>query len=269
MSVTDKVFSGSIATLYDSHMVPLLFAAYAAESAARVAAHAPGTVLELACGTGAVTAELLRQLPGDATITATDLNQGMLDVAAGKLTDRRIRFRLCDAQDLPFSGQSFDAIVCQFGAMFFPDKGKAYREARRVLRKGGVYLLSVWDSIDASPFFAVVHDAVAAMFPADPPGFFRRTPYGYHDVPAITAALREAGFAKISSDKVTFPSRAQSAQEVALALCQGTPLRSEIEQRAPQGLGEVTEGAARALRDVFGSGPVETTMRAIIFEAES
>lgn len=267
MAASDKVFSGSIAAIYESHMVPLLFAAYAAETASRVAAHAPKDVLEVAAGTGAVTAELLRQLPKDATITATDLNQAMLDEAARKITDRRAKLRSSDAQDLPFPDHSFDAVVCQFGAMFFPDRLKAYREAHRVLRKDGTYFLSVWDTLDTSPFFAVVTEAVAAAFPQNPPGFFRRTPYGYNDIDAITASLTEAGFATVTSDRVTFPSRADSSADVAMALCQGTPLRSEIEQRAPDGLVEVTEIARRAIEQAFGTGPVETTMRAILFEA--
>lgn len=268
MTATDKVFSGSIPALYETHMVPLLFAPYAAEMARRVAAHAPGHVLEIAAGTGAVTAELLQQLPRDATITATDLNQGMLDVASEKLTDRRIRLRLADAQDLPFQDASFDAVVCQFGAMFFPDKPLAFREARRVLDKGGTYFLSVWDDLASNPFAAVVQEAVANEFPADPPGFFGRTPYGHHDIDALTAALGEAGFKKVAAERVTFPCRGPSAEEVAMALCQGTPLRSEIEQRAPEGLAAVTAAATRALREAYGSGPIESTQRAILFEAE-
>jgi len=267
MAATDKVFSGSIAAIYESHMVPLLFAPYAVEMAGRVAAHHPATVLEVAAGTGAVTVELLRQLPKHAIITATDLNQGMLDVAAAKISDQRLHMRSCDALDLPFDDHSFDAVVCQFGAMFFPDKRTAYREAHRVLRKGGTYFVSVWDKLDNSPFFAVVTEAVAAAFPADPPGFFRRTPYGYNDVAAITATLRDAGFSGVTSDKVTFPSSAPSAAHVAMALCQGTPLRSEIEQRLADGLAEITGVAERAVEKAFGKGPVETTMRAILFQA--
>ena len=269
MTATDKVFSGSIATIYESHMVPLLFAPYAVEMADRVAAQAPASVLEVAAGTGAVTVELLRQLPEDTAITATDLNQGMLDVAVAKISDPRLHIRSCDALDLPFADHSFDAVVCQFGVMFFPDKLTAYRQAHRVLRNGGSYYLSVWDTLDSSPFFAVVMDAVAAAFPADPPGFFRRTPYGYNDVAAITATLVDAGFSGVTSDKVTFPSSAPSAAHVAMALCQGTPLRSEIEQRAPDGLVEVTRVAERAVEKAFGKGPVESTMRAILFEAQA
>lgn len=267
MAATDKAFSSTVATLYESHMVPMLFMPYAAEMAARVAAHSPRDVLEIAAGTGAVTAELLAQLPADATLTATDLNQAMLDVAAAKLTDRRLRMRSCDAQSLPFADSSFDAVVCQFGAMFFPDRLGAYREARRVLRAGGRYFLSVWDDLESNPFAAVVHEAVAAAFPDNPPGFFRRTPHGYFDVAAITATLAEAGFGDIQPDRVTLPCKAPSAEHVAHAFCQGTPLRPEIEQRDAGRLAEVTERAAQDLRESFGKGPVETTMRAIFFVA--
>ena len=269
MSETDKVFSGSIAAIYDSHMVPLFFAPYAVEMARRVAAHEPTAVLEVAAGTGAVTAELLRQLPKETTITATDLNQGMLDVAAARLSDRRLRLRSCDAMSLPFQDQSFDAVVCQFGVMFFPDKLTAYGEAHRVLRKGGSYFLSVWDTLDSNPFADVATRALAQAFPQDPPDFFRRTPYGYNDVAAITATLAEAGFGGITAEQVTFPSAAPSAAHVAMALCQGTPLRSEIEQRDPQGLARATETVARALEQAFGSGPVQSTMRAVLFEASA
>lgn len=267
MAVTDKAFTGSVAALYESHMVPMLFAPYAAEMAQRVAAHPTRDLLEIAAGTGAVTAELLRQLPGANSIIATDLNQAMLDVAATKLGDSRLQFRSCDAQNLPFADASFDAVVCQFGAMFFPDRLAAYREARRVLREGGTYFLSVWDDLESNPFAAVVHEAVAGCFPDNPPGFFRRTPHGYFDVAAITATLREAGFTSVRSERLALPCRAPSAAHVAHAFCQGTPLRNEIEARAPERLGEVTGVAAVALRKAFGDGPVVTTMRAIFFEA--
>lgn len=269
MAATDKAFTSTVAALYESHMVPMLFMPYAGVMAGRVAAHLPRDVLEIAAGTGAVTAELLARLPADAALTATDLNQAMLDVAAAKLADRRLRLRSCDAQSLPFADNSFDAVVCQFGAMFFPDRLTAYREARRVLRAGGRYFLSVWDNIDSNPFTAVVGEAVAAAFPENPPGFFRRTPHGYFDIAAITAALAEAGFGDIHSDKVMLPCKAPSAEHVAQALCQGTPLRPEIEQRNAGRLAEVTERAARALRGAFGMGPVETTMQAIFFEASA
>ena len=267
MTVTAKAFSGSVAALYESHMVPMLFTPYGVAVAARVAALAPHDVLEIAAGTGAVTVDLLRQLGGDARIIATDLNQAMLDIAGAKISDSRLRLQACDAQQLPFADGSFDAVVCQFGAMFFPDKLTAYREARRVLRKGGTYFLSVWDDLDSNPIADVVHRTAGAMFPDDPPQFFRRLPHGYNDVPVITATLASAGFGAVHSERITLPCRSASAADAAMAMCQGTPLRPEIEQRAPGRLGAVTEEVARALAQSFGTGPVDTTMRAILFQA--
>ena len=269
MTASEKAFTGSVAALYESHMVPMLFAPYAADLAARVVGVAPGNVLEIAAGTGAVTAELLAQLPGSTAITATDLNPAMLDLAAAKLGDSRVRMLSCNAQQLPFDDGSFDAVICQFGAMFFPDKLTAYREARRVLRAGGSYFLSVWDDLESNPFAAVVHETVADAFPDDPPQFFRRMPHGYNDLSVITATLASAGFATVRSERLTLPCRAPSADHVALAMCQGTPLRPEIEQRAPGRIDAVTQEVATALRQSFGAGPVQSTMRALVLEARA
>lgn len=269
MTATDKVFSGSVPAIYESHMVPMLFHPYAVDIASRVAAHAPADVLETAAGTGAVSAELLRQLPPGTAITVTDLNQAMLDVAARKLPPGAVRFQACDALQLPFPPRSFDAVVCQFGAMFFPDKLAGYREARRVLRGGGVFVFSVWDSLAHNLATQIVSDAVADAFPDDPPAFLRRTPHGYHDAASILATLREAGFSSVRSETVTLPCRAPSAMAVAVALCQGSPLRGEIVQRAPDGLAGITDIAARAVTGAFGRGPIDSTMQAIVFEASA
>ena len=267
--MTVTAFSGSVATVYESHMVPMLFTPYGAEVAARVAALAPRDVLEVAAGTGAVTVELLRRLGADAIVIATDLNQAMLDVAAAKIPDRRLRLQACDALQLPFPESSFDAVVCQFGAMFFPDKLAAYRQAQRVLRNGGTYFLSVWDDLESNPIAAVVHETVVALYPANPPQFFRLLPHGYNDVPVITATLASAGFGTVRSERLTLPCLSASAQEAAVAMCQGTPLRTEIEQRDPGGLDHVTQEVALALGRAFGKGPVQSTMRAILFEAQA
>ena len=172
MSANDKVFVGSIPSVYDSHMVPMLFKPYAMDLAARVSSVAPTTVLETAAGTGVLTVELLASLGHDTQLTVTDLNQAMLDLATAKLPTGSVRVRACDAMQLPFEAQSHDVVVCQFGAMFFPDKTVAYKEARRVLRAGGHFFFNVWDSLDTNDFAAVVHEAVAKAFPDDPPAFF-------------------------------------------------------------------------------------------------
>src|SRR3954468_20091235 len=180
MTATDAAFAGSIPGLYHRLLGPLLFEPYAWDLAARAGALAPQKILETAAGTGIVTGALMREAP-KAEIVATDLNQAMLDVAGGRLMSWRVRLQQADAQALPFDDASFDAVVCQFGAMFFPDRAAAYREARRVLKRGGRFLFNVWDRLDRNPVTAAVAEAVAAMFPDDPPRFFERTPFGHHD----------------------------------------------------------------------------------------
>jgi SAM-dependent methyltransferase len=201
------------------------------------------------------------------TIVATDLNPAMIEFAKAQPIAGPVEWRQADACALPFADASFDVVVCQFGAMFFPDKGKGYAEAARVLRPGGRFLFNVWDAIEANPIADTVSKAVAAIFPHDPPNFFPRTPHGYHDTAAITASLRAAGFARVAAEAVEKPCRASSPRQPALGMCQGTPLRNEIEARDPAALERATEAGAQALAKRFGSGPIEAPMRAHVITA--
>ena len=177
----DKVFAGSIPDLYESHLVPLIFEPFAEDLARRVAARRPARILEIAAGTGAVTRALAAHLPEPASIVATDLNPGMLATAARIGTSRPVQWRPADAQKLPFGDGEFDAVVCQFGVMFFPDKPGAFAEMRRVLARGGALFFNVWDRIEENELADTVAHALAAMFPDDPPRFMARTPHGHHD----------------------------------------------------------------------------------------
>ena len=196
MTDRDKVFAGSIPELYDTWLVPLIFEAFALDLAHRVAATRPARVLETAAGSGVVTRALAPLLDPSVRYVVSDLNPPMLDRAASRQgPDERITWRQADALDLPFPKNSFDAVCCQFGAMFFPDRIAGYREARRVLDSGGFFFFNVWDRIEDNDFALVVTDAVGTLFPDDPPRFLARTPHGYHDVALIEADLRAAGFA--------------------------------------------------------------------------
>jgi len=156
---SDTAFAGSIPEVYEKYLVPLIFEPYALDLAARLAALSLTNLLELAAGTGVVTRRLALELPEGVTLTATDLNQSMLDVAASTGTHRAVTWSQADALQLPFANATFDAVVCQFGAMFFPDKPRAFAEARRVLRPGGVFLFNVWDRIEENEFPMTVTEA--------------------------------------------------------------------------------------------------------------
>ena len=267
MSTADTVFAGSIPAIYDRYLVPLIFEPYAAELAARLRSRNPGRVLETAAGTGVVTRAMLHALPDHVSILATDLNQPMLDYAARQAPSTRVTWQHADAQALPFPDGSFDAVVCQFGVMFFPDRRKAYSEARRVLKPGGCFLLDAWDRIEDNDFAHLVTEAVSDMFPANPPRFLARTPHGYCDKAAIAEDLRSAGFATVEIETVTRRSVAPSYQDPAIAYCQGTPLRNEIEARGANRLAEATEAGAARIRAGFGDGPVDGKIQAHVITA--
>lgn len=268
MVASDRLFAGSIPEIYDRLLVPLIFEPYAIDLAVQLAKGGPETVLEVAAGTGVVTRALAVRLPAKTRLVATDLNPPMLDYARTRLPpDDRIAWQQADALALPFDDESFDAVACQFGAMFFPDKVQGYREARRVLKPGGRYVFNVWDRISDNEFADVVTQALAEVFPDDPPRFMARTPHGYHDVNKIRAELSAAGFGDISIDAVDHRSKAASPRDPAIAYCQGTPLRNEIEARDASRLQEATDRAAEAVAQRFGRGTVDGRIRALVITA--
>jgi ubiquinone/menaquinone biosynthesis C-methylase UbiE len=267
MTQADTLFAGSIPALYDRYLGPFIFEPYARDMAARVARLAPRRVLETAAGTGIVTRAMARALPGETAITASDLNQAMIDHAAAKTEAPNVAWRQADALALPFADEAYDAVACQFGVMFFPDKVAGYREARRVLRPGGTFLFSVWDSIENNEISRIVTEAVAALFPADPPRFLARTPHGHHDIAAIREQLGQAGFGRIEIETVEKRGRSPSARDPAMGFCQGSPLRGEIEARDAGRLEEATAAAADAIAARFGPGPIDGKIQARVITA--
>ena len=247
---TDAAFSGSIPQIYERCLGPLLFRPYAEKAARRALSLMPGHVLETAAGTGILTRELHQAL-SDANIVATDLNPAMLEVAAERIRSDKVSFEPADAQDLRFADSTFDLVICQFGSMFYPDKVKANREAWRVLRDSGSYLQIVWDSVDRNPVSQRIEQAIAREFAHDPPRFISRTPFGYFDPERIESDLHDAGFSDVSIEAVECTSRVD-AREAATGMCQGSPLRSEIEARDPTALERVTAAAAEALQAFDG-----------------
>lgn len=168
---------------------------------------------------------------------------------------------------LPFGDAEFDVVCCQFGAMFFPDRIKAYGEVKRVLKPDGAFVFNVWDRIEDNVLTQEATVALEKLFPDDPPRFMIRTPHGYYDKVVIRSDLEQAGFHDISIETRPEISRAPSAEHAATALCQGTPLRSEIEARDASKLQAATDIVAEAIRTRHGAGPVEGKIQAIVIEA--
>jgi ubiquinone/menaquinone biosynthesis C-methylase UbiE len=268
MLEADKAFAGSIPENYDRLMVPLIFEPYAADMAQRVASFSPKVVLEIAAGSGVVARALAPKLSQHANYVVTDLNQQMIDYAASRQPpDTRIKWRQADALALPFDNSTFDLVYCQFGAMFFPNRMAGYREAKRVLKPGGHFLFSVWDRIEDNVFADDVTNALARIFPDNPPRFLARTPHGYYDKALIRRDVEDAGFSRIDIETRAEQSRAASPRVPAMAYCQGTPLRNEIEGREAGKLDYATNYAAAAIAAKHGGAEVAAKIQAHVIRA--
>jgi ubiquinone/menaquinone biosynthesis C-methylase UbiE len=262
-------FAGSIPATYDRYLGPVFFEPYAEDLVERLSGNAPSSVLELACGTGIVTRLLRERLSSGASLVATDLNQAMIDIARSKFAgNEAIEWRQADACDLPFDDQAFDAVVCQFGIMFVPDKPLCGREVRRVLKPGGIFLFSVWDSLEENPLGQIAHETIASFFENDPPAFYQ-VPFGYHDRAEIQAMLEAAGFRDVRLDPVSKTSVATRVEDAATGLVQGSPILVAITERDPAQLPIITSAVADALRKHFGDATFRAPMRAIVVEARA
>lgn len=268
MSGSDKEFTGSIPEFYDTYLVPLIFNSYAEDLTARVLERAPASILEIAAGSGVVPRALAPRLENSVRYVATDLNQPMLDHAEGRHPAAHpIEWQQADALKLPFDDQSFDAAICQFGTMFFPDPLAGYREACRVLNLGGSFIFSVWDQLGENEFAALATEAARQIFPEDPPLFLARTPHGHHDAEKIRDDLIQSGFDDVSFDLRADTSRAPSPRHPAIAYCQGTPLKNEIEARDAEQLEAVTDRAEQLIAGKCGTQEVEGKIQALVFTA--
>jgi SAM-dependent methyltransferase len=259
---TDASWVGGMPEAYDRLLGPVKFTPYARELVQRAAAFRPREVLELAAGTGLLTRELVSALPG-ARVVATDLNSPM--VAWGSEHVVGAAWSQADALALTFDDESFDLVACGFGVMFFPDRRQGFREARRVLRPGGALVFSVWDAVEEVPFTRDLYEELVVLFPEDPPDFFVRIPYGYHDADTIQADLTSAGFADIVIGRVQLTTSAPSAGEYVDGYCYGTPLRFALEEKGD--LGEIARRLRVAMTARWGTGPIEQRMSAYLVTA--
>lgn len=269
MENKDAQFAGSIPAAYDRYLGPMFFEPYAADLAARLNLPENSSVLELACGTGILTRALRERLPASVKLVATDLNEPMYQNAAAKFgADAGIEWQQADASNLPFGNGMFDAVLCQFGMMFVPDKAKAAREAKRVLKPGGAFLFSTWDSLEENPLGKIPHETIAGFFEKDPPAFYQ-VPFGYHDKDEIWRLLAVAGFNDIRVEAVAKTSAATRAEDAATGLVHGSPISLAIAERDPALFPIITKAVADALQRHFGDPTFRAPMRAIVAEARA
>jgi SAM-dependent methyltransferase len=268
----DPRFGGSIPETYHSHLGPLLFQRYAEDLAGRVTLpRVPDArVLEVAAGTGILTAHIASRFSGTARITATDVSAPMLAVARRGMQQKGVEaavdWSVADATALPFADAAFDAVVCQFGVMFFPDRERAALEAHRVLRAGGQWLFSVWGSWDENPFGQLLHDTVNRFFPDDPLGS-RLGPFSFHDPVALHDLVTGAGFQEPDIITLDMELETESAERAAIGFVRGNPLINAIEKRGAARPEMVIRAVADALARNFGDHPLRVPARARVVSA--
>ncbi|MBM3577660.1 MAG: methyltransferase domain-containing protein [Alphaproteobacteria bacterium] len=260
-------FVGDIPTHYDRSLGPVIFEDYAADIARRVAESAATDVLETAAGTGIVRRKLRDALGPQARLTATDLNEPMLKVAKSKFgSGEQVTFRPADATALPFDDGAFDAIVCQFGLMFFPDKDLAHREARRLLRPSGRYFFSVWDSPRYNPFPRLGLKVIERFFPGDPPQFLA---FSCAEIDPIKESLLGAGFTDITVSVQSRVKDVANPVDFAKGLVFGSPLFEQLRERGGVCAETIVEALAKRLTEELGQNPMRLPMQAILYEARA
>lgn len=264
----DAAYVGTIPEHHHREIGPFLFEPYARYTAERIKALGPGRVLETACGTGIVTRRLREVLSDDALLVASDLNPPMLAVARKTVGHAApVEWTQADLCNLRFADGAFDAVVCQFGLMFAPDKLAAVREARRVLRPGGTFLVTTWAPLERNPIVAVAHHAITLLLAEDPPQHLRRTPFGFGDPEVLADLLHEGGFRDVVVDVLEKAATSPSASELAIGLIEGSPLADEIKARDEARLPAVVSAVARAIARRYGDKPVKARISALVASA--
>ncbi len=265
MAFNASNFVGDVPRHYDECLGPNIFDFYARDMAARVAAKEPQDLLEIAAGSGIVTRKIRDALPLSAALTATDLNDAMLEVARKKFGDTdNVTFTSADALDLPFEDNSFDVLFCQFGHMFFPDRAKAHAEAMRVVRPGGAYVFSTWSDMERNPFARIAYETLSEAFSGNPPGFYK-VPFSLHDPDAILAELKAAGMSDTSHIDVDHERVVPDFQQFAKGLVFGNPSIQEIHERGGNP-DEIQTEIAKRFRFYFGEEPAGMPLLAHVFE---
>ena len=260
-------FSGNIPAYYDTYLGPMFFEPYAIDMASRLGKLKPTSVLELASGTGRLTKLLPEVLPVNVSITASDINPAMVAYGQNRVKNKNVKWMEADAVTLPFSDETFDVVVAQFGVMFYSDRIRAFREAWRVLKPGGTFIFSCWDEIKNNPMAMITNGSLQHFFPVDTPAFYS-VPFSYYDENLISSDLRESGFDDFRIELTALTGYSTSAAHAATGLIQGTPTVTAIEERDAEKLPLIMEHLENEITKKFGRVSMQVPLQARIVTAK-
>lgn len=257
-------FAGTIPANYERYLGPFLFEPYALDLVSRLQDKKYNDILEIACGTGRVTAHLAKSVKHD-TLTATDLNQDMISVAKEMIPDKNIKWMQADAMQLPFDDGSFDLVVIQFGVMFFPDKENGLKEAYRVLKTGGKLIYNTWNKVETNEAIHEGHSIIKSYFPDNPPIFYT-VPFSMYDDRELTTVTRRAAFKNITTTLVKKEGVSPSAADLAKGMVEGNPVYLAILERDPSLINTIKERIQKVLAEKFGDKPLKSPLQAWVVE---
>ena len=227
-------------------------------------------VLDVAGGAGEPSLTIAKTVGPTGSVTCTDVTAEMVAAAQSEAARHgvtNIAFRQCAADSLPFENNSFDAVVCRLGVMFFPDPLAGLREMLRVAKREGVLSLAVWGKSEFNPFSYLITDVLARHFGtpalADPnsPGAFRFAEHG-----SLTKVLVEAGAVQVGERVLRFQIAAPISSEQFWELRSETSgtLREKLATLPEQQRNLIAQEAQEAVRQYFSSGQLSVPAQMII-----
>lgn len=257
-------FAGTIPANYERYLGPFLFEPYALDLVSRLQDKKYNDILEIACGTGRATAHIARSVKHD-TLTATDLNPDMIEVAKQIVREPGIKWVPADAMELPFEKASFDLVVIQFGIMFFSDREKGLQEAYRVLKPGGKLIFTTWNRVETNEAIHEGRLIIESYFGGDPPVFYN-VPFSMFNEKGLIDLITERGFKNVKATLVKKEGVSPSASDLAKGMVEGNPVYLAIQERDPSLINVIEEHIRKVVAEKFGDKPLKSPLEAWVVE---
>ena len=257
----------SVAGGYADVLVPILFEPWATSLVEMYRPWEGKQVLDLATGTGIVAQLLAREVTTSGSVIGMDMNQEMLDVAATLAESlSNLSFALCPAEKLDCPDNSFDNVVCQQGFQFFADRTASAKEIHRVLRDGGVAILSVWRPVSECHFFGAICKSLAAVDEGEISDMMR-APFDFMPSSELVGIFESAGFSTVNVRREQRDLVINGGIEQAIEVAYSTPIGPKLAALPKDTQDRFRDALTNNIRDLDGDGITMGQMAADILTA--